>query len=76
MPAEPGEKNADEKGDTLMSKLCAVLKNTLRGVWGGVMSDRLWHLLRADEIPDSVSARKSICHRHVLPPDSRHLVKA
>lgn len=36
------------------------------------MGDRLWHLLRGDEIPDLVSARKTIGHSHVLPPDSRH----
>ena len=46
-------------------------KPALRGVWGGVIGDRLWHLLRGDEIPDLVSGRKSIGHSHVLPPDSR-----
>lgn len=39
---------------------------------GGVMGDRLWHLLRGDEIPDIVSAKNSIGHSHVLPPTSRH----
>ena len=51
--------------------LCAASKPTLHGVWGGVMGDRLWHLLRGDEIPELVSARKTIGHSHVLPPDSR-----
>ena len=35
------------------------------------MGDRLWHLLQGDEIPDLVSAKKSIGHAHVLPPESR-----
>jgi DNA polymerase-4 len=48
----------------------------LRHVWGGVMGERLWHLLRGDEIPDLVSARKTIGHSHVLPPDCRHPDKA
>lgn len=52
--------------------LCRAKKQVLHGVWGGVMGDRLWHLLRGDEIPDLVSARKTIGHSHVLPPDSRH----
>jgi DNA polymerase-4 len=39
-------------------------------------SNRLWHLLRGEEIPDLVSARKSIGHSHVLPPDTRHPDKA
>jgi len=54
-----------------VASLCAAPKSVLHGVWGGVMGDRLWHLLRGDEIPDLVSARKSIGHSHVLPPDSR-----
>lgn len=59
-----------------VSELCAAPKSVLRGVWGGVMGDRLWHLLRGDEIPDLVSARKSIGHSHVLPPECRHPDKA
>ena len=56
--------------------LCRAQKQVLHGVWGGVMGDRLWHLLQGDEIPDLVSARKTIGHSHVLPPDSRHPDKA
>ena len=52
-------------------ELCAADKERLHGVWGGVLGDRLWHLLRGDEVPEIVSARKSIGHSHVLPPDSR-----
>jgi DNA polymerase IV len=59
-----------------VAELCAATKPALHGVWGGVMGDRLWHLLRGDEIPDLVSARKSIGHSHVLPPESRHPDKA
>jgi len=55
-----------------VERLCAASKPVLHGVWGGVIGDRLWHLLRGDEIPDLVSARKSIGHSHVLPPESRH----
>jgi DNA polymerase-4 len=54
-----------------VANLCSAPKPVLRGVWGGVLGDRLWHLLRGDEIPDLVSARKSIGHSHVLPPASR-----
>jgi DNA polymerase-4 len=54
------------------AELCRAKKQVLHGVWGGVMGDRLFHLLRGDEIPDIVSAKKSIGHSHVLPPDSRH----
>jgi DNA polymerase IV len=54
-----------------VAELCAAPKSVLHGVWGGVMGDRLWHLLRGDEIPELESARKSIGHSHVLPPEKR-----
>ena len=53
------------------AELCRTKKQILRGVWGGVLGDRLWHLLRGDEIPDLISAQKSIGHSHVLPPNLR-----
>ena len=55
-----------------VATLCAAPKSTLHRVWGGVLGDRLWHLLRGHEIPDLVSSRKSIGHSHVLPPESRN----
>lgn len=54
-----------------VASLCQTEKAVLRGVWGGVLGDRLWHLLQGEVIPDLVSSRKSIGHSHVLPPDSR-----
>lgn len=51
--------------------LCRAEKHVLHRVWAGVLGDRLWHLLRGDEIPELVSAQKSIGHSHVLAPDNR-----
>jgi DNA polymerase-4 len=51
--------------------LCAAPKPLLRHVWNGVTGERLWHLLRGEEIPDRVETKKSIGHSHVLPPESR-----
>ncbi|TAG11527.1 MAG: DNA polymerase [Verrucomicrobia bacterium] len=51
--------------------LCAASKPALHRAWGGILGDRLWHLLRGDELPDLVSSRKSIGHSHVLPPAQR-----
>jgi impB/mucB/samB family C-terminal domain len=59
-----------------VEELCAASRQLQHGVWGGVLGDRLWHLLQGVEIPDLVSARKSIGHSHVLPPDLRHPAKA
>ncbi len=59
-----------------VAALCASPKERLRHVWGGVMGDRFWHLIRGDEIPDIVSAKKSIGHSHVLAPEFRDPAKA
>ncbi len=56
--------------DTVKS-LCAAPKHALHAAWSGVMGDRMWHLLRGDEIPDQVTTRKSLGHSHVLPPARR-----
>jgi DNA polymerase-4 len=59
-----------------VESLCMAPKQVLRSVWGGVLGNRFWHLLRGEVIPDLVSARKSIGHSHVLPPDGRAPGKA
>jgi DNA polymerase-4 len=58
-------------GIRTVAELCAASKPELHKAWGGVLGERLWHLLRGDEIPDIVTARKSLGHSHVLAPDSR-----
>lgn len=59
-----------------VAALCAAPKERLRQVWGGVVGDRFWHLIRGEEIPDIVSAKKSVGHSHVLPPEFRDPSKA
>ena len=59
-----------------VADLCAAPKQTLHRVWGGVLGDRFWHLLRGDNVPDPVSSRKTLGHSHVLPPLSRPPEKA
>lgn len=54
------------------SDLCRADKPALHAAWGGIQGDRLWHLLRGDEIPDLVTSSKSIGHSHILPPANRH----
>jgi DNA polymerase-4 len=56
--------------------LCDATKPEMHKVWGGVLGERMWHLLRGDEIPDVPSSRKSLGHSHVLAPDSRMPARA
>ncbi len=54
--------------------LCAATRQQLHNAWGGIGGDQLWMQLRGQEIPDpaTASARRSIGHSHVLPPEKRH----
>lgn len=74
--AKSMEARLNASGIFTTKELCAAKKKVLRGVWNGVLGDRLWHLLQGDEIPDLVSAKKSIGHSHVLPPEMRTPDKA
>lgn len=61
-----------------VEELCALPKESLKRIWGGVGGSRLWHNLRGDEINDidSDPIKKSIGHGHVLPPEFRNPNKA
>ena len=57
-------------------ELCSAPKELLHKAWNGVLGDRLWHLLRGEEIPDPPTSRRSLGHSHVLPPECRPPDKA
>ncbi|HRQ90160.1 MAG TPA: DNA polymerase, partial [Bacteroidia bacterium] len=58
-------------GIRTVKDLCAAPKAVLRGVWGGVQGERMWHLLRGDDLPEAETVRRSLGHSHVLPPEER-----
>ena len=57
-----------------VEQLCAAPKELLRGIWGSVEGQRLWHKLRGEALDDydSEPKKRSIGHGHVLPPEMRH----
>lgn len=59
-----------------VAALCSAPRTVLRGVWGGVEGDRLWHLLRGVVLPEPETVRRSISHSHVLPPAERTPARA
>jgi DNA polymerase IV len=48
----------------------------MRTVWGSVWGEKLWYLLRGMELPEEITARRSIGHSHVMAPELRDPVKA
>jgi len=43
----------------------------MRDIWGGVVGERWWHMLRGDEVSLPENPRRSVSHSHVLPPEMR-----
>jgi DNA polymerase-4 len=43
----------------------------LRAAWGSVWGERMWHLLRGEDLPDQETQRRTVGHSHVLAPQLR-----
>jgi DNA polymerase-4 len=43
----------------------------LRAAWGNVWGERMWHLLRGEDLPEEETQRRSVGHSHVLAPELR-----
>jgi DNA polymerase-4 len=58
-------------GIRTVEDLYAASAATLRQAWGGVEGERMYVRLRGETVPEPETARGSIGHSHVLPPDLR-----
>jgi len=65
------EKRLNQQGIWTMEKLYACSKEKMRAVWGGVVGERFYYLLRGEEIVLPTSHSHSMSHQHVLPPNMR-----
>jgi len=48
----------------------------MREIWGSVWGEKLWYLLRGMELPEEITARRSVGHSHVMAPELRDPSKA
>ncbi len=46
-------------------------ESDLRKVWGGIVGERYYHLLRGEDIEGLETQRRTVGHSHVLPPKER-----
>ena len=54
-----------------MRKLCALPREAMRALWGGIEGERFWLQLHGFELPERQTQRASIGHSHVLGPTLR-----
>ena len=60
-----------ERGCFTARQLFELTEREMRSIWGGVVGERFFSLIRGEDLPESESARGSISHSKVLAPESR-----
>ena len=60
-----------ERGCFTARQLFALTEHEMRSIWGGVVGERFFRLIRGEDLPESESERGSISHSKVLAPESR-----
>ena len=51
--------------------LCSLSKEQMRSIWGGIVGERYYHLLKGEDLELAETKTSSIGHQHVLAPDTR-----
>jgi DNA polymerase-4 len=71
------QRRLEERGLGTMARLYAATKAELRGVWRGVVGERMWRLLHGEDQPFFEQEEgRTIGHGQVLPPAQRHETSA
>ena len=47
----------------------------MRKIWGNVIGEKFWHLLRGEDIEDIYTNTRTIGHSHVLHPQNGEIIK-
>jgi DNA polymerase-4 len=57
--------------------LCALTRERMHTIWGGVLGDRLWLWLRGEDfLEPPARPLQTLSRQHILPPDCRTPEKA
>ena len=60
------------EGITTMRQLCALTRERMHTIWGGVLGDRLWLWLRGEDfLEPPARPLQTLSRQHILPPDCR-----
>ena len=65
------ESRLNAKDITSVEKLYSLSPKEMHQAWGSICGEEMWHLLRGEDLPAKLTAKKSIGHSHVLPPELR-----
>jgi DNA polymerase IV len=65
------ERRLRMQGVHTVADIFALDRRQMRAVWGSVLGERMWYLLRGYDLPEPKTSRRSIGHSHILAPDLR-----
>jgi len=65
------EKRLREHGIVTARQLLECSAMTMRTIWGGVVGERFYHLLRGEDLEGLDTQRRTVGHSHVLTPKER-----
>src|SRR5271155_5538108 len=65
------ERRVRKAGIADLPSLFALNPHQMREIWGSVWGEKLWYLLRGMELPEEITARRSVGHSHVMAPELR-----
>ena len=60
------ERRIQRAGITNLPSLFALNPHQMREIWGSVWGEKMWYLLRGMELPEEITARRSVGHSHVM----------
>ena len=63
-------------GISNIEKLYSLSPKNMRSIWGSVLGERFWHMIRGNEVADIITNTNTIGHSHVLHPNWRNLEKS
>ena len=70
------ERRIQKAGIMDLRGLFALNPHQMREIWGSVWGEKMWYLLRGMELPEEITARRSVGHSHVMAPKLRDPIKA
>ncbi|ADW68566.1 DNA polymerase Y family protein [Granulicella tundricola] len=67
------ERRVHGAGVQTMEQLCALPRDAMKRIWGGVWGDRMWLWLRGEDFlePAPPKVPQSLMRQHILPPNCR-----
>lgn len=70
------ERRLINAGITNLRDLWALGPDAMRAIWGGIWGERMWHMLRGEDLTEIATTRRTLGHSHVMAPELRHPAKA